>query len=228
MTSVQTMLQSTDLSNLELQVNDGPLDPSEVTLLRQSRADEPLEELRHRYHNDGYLFIKGLLPRADVLKAREQYFSMIEASGVLKPGSNPVDGIFDPAKDKADFPGIGANAAGASGRPGGGSNSASFVDLALSAHYAPWYADGLCKHPALLAFVKQLTGWGEDTLPLQRTLLRNNIPGNRAIGVHYDQIFLRHGEATAVTAWAPIGDVSLEGGGLIYLEHGMFASHSGV
>ncbi|KAF4535024.1 Phytanoyl-hydroxylase [Lasiodiplodia theobromae] len=115
MTSVQTMLQSPDLSNLELHVNDGPLAPSDVTLLRQSRADEPLEELRHSYHNEGYLFSKGLLPRADVLKAREQYFSMIELSGVLKPGSNPVDGIFDPEKDKADFPGIGANAAGASG-----------------------------------------------------------------------------------------------------------------
>ncbi|KAK0642666.1 hypothetical protein DIS24_g8820 [Lasiodiplodia hormozganensis] len=131
------MLQNTDLSNPELHVNDGPLAPSDVTLLRQSRADEPLEELRHRYHNEGYLFIKGLLPRADVLKAREQYFSMIERSSVLKPGSNPVDGIFDPEKDKADFAGIGANAASASSRPGGGTNSASFVDLALSAHYAP-------------------------------------------------------------------------------------------
>lgn len=208
MTSVQTMLQSPDLSNLELHVNDGPLAPSDVTLLRQSRAHEPLEELRHSYHSEGYLFIKGLLPQADVLKAREQYFSMIEPSGILKPGSNAVDGIFDPEKDKADFPGIGANAASASSRPGGGTNSASFVDLALSAHYAPWwYADGLCKHPTLPAFVKQLTGWGEDTLPLQRTLLRSNIPGNRANGVHYDQIFLRHGEPTVVTAWVPIGDM---------------------
>ena len=50
--------------------------------------------------------------------------------------------------------------------------------------------------------------------------MRNNIPGTKAIGVHYDQIFLRHGEPTAITAWVPIGDVSINGGGLIYLEKG--------
>lgn len=45
--------------------------------------------------------------------------------------------------------------------------------------------------------------------------------GNKAIGVHYDQIFLRYGEDTAVTAWVPIGDIKIHGGGLIYLENGM-------
>lgn len=41
----------------------------------------------------------------------------------------------------------------------------------------------------------------------RQTLLRNSIPGTKAIGVHYDQIFLRHGEPTAITAWVPIGDM---------------------
>lgn len=31
---------------------------------------------------------------------------------------------------------------------------------------------------------------------------------------------MRHGEPTSITAWVPIGDISLEGGGLIYLEKG--------
>ncbi|KAM0288355.1 hypothetical protein ACHAO9_007260 [Fusarium lateritium] len=63
-----------------------------------------------------------------------------------------------------------------------------------------------------------LTGWGDSTLPVRRTLLRNNTPGNKAIGVHYDQSFMRYGEPTAVTAWVPMGDIKLDGGGLIYLE----------
>jgi hypothetical protein len=50
---------------------------------------------------------------------------------------------------------------------------------------------------------------------------RNNIPGTKPIGVHYDQIFLRYGEPTSVTAWVPIGDVKVNGGGLIYLEDGI-------
>lgn len=63
-------------------------------------------------------------------------------------------------------------------------------------------------------------GWGDDTLGLARSLLRNNTPHNKAIGVHYDQIFLRHGEDTSITAWVPMGDIALDGGGLIYLENG--------
>ena len=91
------------------------------------------------------------------------------------------------------------------------------MDLALQAHSKPWYTD-FCKHPALVDFIKTFTGWGENTWPLERTLLRNNIPGNNAIGMHYDYIFLRHGGDSVPTAWVPIGDVDVTGGGLIYLE----------
>ncbi|KAH7054392.1 hypothetical protein B0J12DRAFT_738926 [Macrophomina phaseolina] len=72
----------------------------------------------------------------------------------------------------------------------------------------------------MLDFIRKFNGWGEDILPLRRTLLRNNTLGNKAIGVHYDQVFLKCGEQTAITAWVPIGDVSLVGGGLIYMEDG--------
>ncbi|KAM0283977.1 hypothetical protein ACHAQH_002172 [Verticillium albo-atrum] len=102
-----------------------------------------------------------------------------------------------------------------------------FVDAALEAHTAPWYFGspngsirGFCNHPALRDFIERITGWGGSTLAVRRSLLRNNTPGKRAIGVHYDQTFMRHGEPTSVTAWVPMGDVSIEGGGLIYLEGG--------
>jgi hypothetical protein len=39
-----------------------------------------------------------------------------------------------------------------------------------------------------------------------------------ATGVHYDQLFLRHGPPTAITAWIPIGDCPPQGGGLMYLD----------
>lgn len=96
-----------------------------------------------------------------------------------------------------------------------------FGDLALEAHHKDWYIQNLCQHPAVQALVAKFRGWEKDnTLSIRRTLLRNNMPENKAIGVHYDQIFLRHGEDTFVTAWVPIGDISIEGGGLIYLEKG--------
>jgi phytanoyl-CoA hydroxylase len=203
----------------ELYVNDGLLRPDQVGQLLPSSPDLPVEELRRRYNEDGYVFLKGLLPREDVLKAREEYFKMLEPSGVLKPGTEPVKGIFDAEKDPADYPGIGAGAAGGNGKPGA-DTAAKFVDLALEAHYCDWYKETFCKHPVLRDMIARISGWGDNTLAIRRSLLRNNTPGNKAIGVHYDQIFLRHGEPTSFTAWVPMGDIGLTGGGLIYLENG--------
>ncbi|KAL6153896.1 hypothetical protein ACJBU6_07190 [Exserohilum turcicum] len=207
------------LDGHQLYVNDGLLHPSQVGRLHESSPGLPMDELRRRYHQDGYLFLKGLLPRQDVLAARQAYFEMLAPSGVLKPNTAPVDGIFDAARDAADFPGIGAGASPNNGKPGG-TTASTFVDLVLQAHYADWYKETFCKHPLLKDFVARITGWADNTVAVRRSLLRNNTPGNKAIGVHYDQIFLRHGEPTSVTAWVPMGDISLTGGGLIYLENG--------
>ncbi|GKZ39595.1 hypothetical protein AbraIFM66950_000698 [Aspergillus brasiliensis] len=200
-----------------LTVSDGPLTSENAALLRPSDPNLPLDELRARFNADGYLFLKQVLPREDVLEARRQYFSYLAPTGVLQDGSDPVHGIFNPDKTPDDYPGIGAGGAAGNGRPGGES-AAQFVDRAIEAHYKDWYAEKLVQHPALYAFIAKFTGWGDNTLTFKRTLLRNNIPGTKPIGVHYDQIFIRHGEPTAVTAWVPIGDIKLSGGGLIYLE----------
>jgi phytanoyl-CoA hydroxylase len=208
-----------NISEGRLTVNDGPLLSENVNLLRPSDPNLPLEELQKRYEEDGYLFVKHLLPRDDVLKARERYFDMMLPTGVLKEGTKSVEGVFNDQRSPDDFPGIGAGAAGMNGRPGGES-AAQFVDLALEAHYKDWYTEEFCRHPVLKDFVAKFTGWRENTLGLRRSLLRNNVPGTKPIGVHYDQIFLRHGEPTSITAWVPMGDISLIGGGLIYLENG--------
>ncbi|ORY18054.1 hypothetical protein BCR34DRAFT_621678 [Clohesyomyces aquaticus] len=194
--------QGTEIPSFEgekLYVNDGLLRHDQIGSLKQSSPDMPIDELRRRYNEDGYLFLKALLPREDVLRARAAYFTMLEPSGVLKPGTTTVEGIFDPAKDKEDFPGIGAGAAGGNGKPGG-ATAERFVDLALESHYTEWYKEAFCKHPGLKEMVARLTGW--------------------AIGVHHDQIFLRHGEPTSLTAWCSMGDIGLTGGGFIYLENG--------
>lgn len=200
----------------DLNVNDGQLDPESTGLLRATCPhDTPLNEMRDRLAQDGYLLLKGLLPREDVLKARQKYFEMLSPTGILKPGTRSVEGIFNSSCDAADFPGFGT------GRKGtGNAQSDQFMDLALKAHAEEWYKNDLCKHPVMMDFIKKFTGWEDNTFGLERTLLRNNLPGNKAIGVHYDYIFLRHGEDSVLTAWVPIGDISIRGGGLIYLEDG--------
>jgi phytanoyl-CoA hydroxylase len=207
----------------KLFVNDGLLHPNQVGALLASSPNLPIEELQRRYNEDGYVFLKGLLPRGDVLRARKEYFEMLQPSGVLKPGTEPVEGIFNAEENNpADYPGIGAGVSGGNSKPGEDS-AAKFVDLALEAHYTDWYKT-FSKHPVLKDMVARISGWGDNTLAIRRSLLRNNTPGNQAIGVHYDQIFLRHGEPTSFTAWVPMGDISLTGGGLMYLENGKDAT----
>ncbi|KAF4556188.1 Hypothetical protein D9617_1g080630 [Elsinoe fawcettii] len=196
-----------------LHVNDGLLSPSDVSFLRPSLPTEPLSTLRARYEADGYILLKHLLPRSDVLSCRASYFSYLSPTGITDPSTPYEAGIFNPSSSPSDFPGIGTSIPPAS-------RSLPFVQLALKAHSEPFYAEDFCKHPALLSFVASFTGWGNRTLGFKRTLLRNNVPTQKAIGVHYDQIFLRHGTPDAITAWVPIGDVALDGGGLIYLENG--------
>ena len=50
-------------------------------------------------------------------------------------------------------------------------------------------------------------------------MLRHNCPGSDSTGVHYDQYFLRAGQAEFLTAWVPVGDCAPTGGGLMYLEN---------
>lgn len=201
-----------------LYVNDGKLEPGQIGRLDPTYPHKvSTEEMRRKFSENGYLLVKGLLPREDVLEARRKYFEMLSCTGLLRPGTAHVDGVFDPSKDPADYPGFGT------GRPGSGTvASDQFMDLALKAHAEAWYSRDICKHPALFDFVRDFTGWGEHTGSLERTLLRNNVPGNKAIGVHYDYIFLRHGEDSVLTAWVPLGDVKVDGGGLIYLEDGSY------
>ncbi|KFX98819.1 hypothetical protein O988_04186 [Pseudogymnoascus sp. VKM F-3808] len=200
----------------ELYVNDGKLQPHQIAILRPSLCDEPIENLRGRFQKDGYLFLKGLLPRDEVLQARQEYFKLIAPSGVLAPGTTPIQGIFDTSKSISDFPGIGAGPTDESVKPS--ETGELFLELARQAHTEDWYAKTFCHLPALKGFIAKFTNWGEDTMQLRRSLLRNNIPGSKAIGPHYDQIFLRHGDTTNLTAWVPMGDISIKGGGLIYLE----------
>ncbi|CRJ81335.1 hypothetical protein HYQ45_015546 [Verticillium longisporum] len=204
-------------------VNDGPL--TDIGLIKQTTLDTPMEEIRRRYKEDGHVLLKGVLPREDVLKVRENYFELLKLTGVLAPETKPVDGIFNTSQDRLNYPGIGAgtpNSTDDKGRVTGPDPEVAnrFGDLAMQAHHEDWYKEDLCQHPALLKFVAEMTGWGDSTLSIRRTILRNNMPQNKAIGVHYDQIFLRHGEDTIITAWVPIGDIKIDGGGLIYLEKG--------
>ncbi|KAF9640895.1 hypothetical protein BFW01_g12701 [Lasiodiplodia theobromae] len=205
----------TDSINLKAN-NGGPL--PDIGFLRPSTTDLPIEELRKRYEEDGYLWMKGLLDRAAVLHMREQYFAFMSSAdsdtGILAPHTHPRDGIFSPGADWRAFLLPGALRV-FNGLP----DSGVFVDKVVQAHVADFYHDFKQRvgSSTLTGFAGRLRRFKEPLL-LKRSLLRCNVPGGETTPVHYDQIFLRAGPATAVTGWVPLGDCAVEGGGLMYLE----------
>lgn len=202
-----------DPGTLDLESNFGPMDPETIGYLQPTAADTPIETMRERFERDGYLHVKGLLPKEPVLKCRAAYFSHMSPSGLLRPGSDPVSGIYSGANPRKYLPpGNLRRLFGLKDDP----ESDKYVELMISAHEADFYVE-FCKIPQLRDFVNRFNGWTDPTM-LQRTMLRAFVPHSELTPVHFDQMYLRAGPPTSLTAWVPIGDVSLEGGGLMYLE----------
>lgn len=127
---------------------------------------------------------------------------------MLEPGTTPEEGIFNASASPEEFLGLGAGRLPPSDEK---------VQRLVEAHHKPDYIQFL-ESPALRQMVRDLMGWKKDIL-LPRTLLRHNNPGSVSTGVHYDKLFLRKVGSYFLTAWIPIGDVALHGGGLMYLSN---------
>lgn len=126
-------------------------------------------------------------------------------SGILLPQTSPRDGIFNAALDPMMYQGL------------GGTPEQSSFELLEAAHTTPEFRTFLA-HPKLRGFIRSFMQWKQEVL-VKRALLRHNCPGSLSTGIHYDQLFLRGGEAEFLTAWVPIGDCAPTGGGLMYLEN---------
>ena len=52
--------------------NQGIIKDGHIGWLRPTAKDAPLSEIRKRLQEDGYVFMKGLIPREDVMRTRQQ------------------------------------------------------------------------------------------------------------------------------------------------------------
>jgi phytanoyl-CoA hydroxylase len=66
---------------VDVRSNQGPVVPAQW--LRQTPKDTPLKEMRRRLREDGYVYVKNLLPREDVQKVREEYVSKIDLDSII-------------------------------------------------------------------------------------------------------------------------------------------------
>lgn len=183
--------------NRAIFASDNQLDtgPKRFGQLQSSDPQEPLAQLRTRFSANGYLYLKGLLNPKLVNAFRGWVFEHLNVSGLLQPQTDPVLGQSN--KD-------GFDKALADRR---------LMSIVRSAKY-----ENFCSQPDLTNFIDLFIG-GMSYLH-KRKLIRFTSPNtNVSTPAHYDLVYLRGGTSNIVTAWIPIGDISVEDGGLVYLKN---------
>jgi ectoine hydroxylase-related dioxygenase (phytanoyl-CoA dioxygenase family) len=150
-------------------------------------------ELRARVEQDGYLFFRGLLPRADVLGVRRAILAICRAAGWLVTGSDLLDGRADTARSTVE--------------PEPAYMQVYNQVLRLEAFNA------LAHHPALVGVVSMLVG--EPAFPHPLKIARLMFPQNvrHTTPPHQDFVFIQ-GTPETFTCWLPLGDCPRELGGL--------------
>ncbi|CUA71867.1 hypothetical protein RSOLAG22IIIB_04813 [Rhizoctonia solani] len=199
------------LEDVRISSNAGPMKPENLGWLQPvDPKTTSMDEMRELFIEQGYIWVKGLIPREDTLAFRRKYFEFMAPTGVIKEGTDPVDGIYCGADPEQFLP-------PRNGRECENTDQAEqFIKRNIEAHHSKWLEE-ITTHPVLFKFVKDFTNWPSIKL-LKRQMLRANVPGAETTAVHYDHIFLRYGPPTFLTGWLPFGDIAVEGGGLTYLE----------
>jgi ectoine hydroxylase-related dioxygenase (phytanoyl-CoA dioxygenase family) len=177
-----------------LQSNGYPLSsaPERMSRLVATSSNRSMAELHEQYQAQGYLWLKGLLDREEVLAFRRRYFEFFRDAGMLAPGSDAVDGIY-------------------SGDPMPNFNK-QLVEIVRWAAY-----EAFCLSKPVWQFYEAFFE-GAPYLH-KRKLIRHGLPQDtHCTGAHYDLVYLRGGTNRICTSWIPIGDTAVEMGGLVYLE----------
>lgn len=153
-----------------------------------------VEAIRQLYEENGYVWLKGFLPRNDVIEFRGWVFGHMASVGLIENGTDPRDGISSAmVPDSRD------------------------VDRRLTSLVRSVAYEGFCAQPRISRFMDEFLS-GISYLH-KRKIMRHVRPGtSTATPAHYDLVYLRGGTSRIVTAWIPIGDIPVEMGGLTYLE----------
>jgi ectoine hydroxylase-related dioxygenase (phytanoyl-CoA dioxygenase family) len=168
--------------------------PQRLGWLEPSDADTPLPILRERLEANGYIWLKGFLEKDFVRDLRRRYFGAFVDTGLVAPGTDPVEGIY-----------------------GGGEIDKQAVSR-IGHEFVRWASyEAFCYTPRLWQYYENFLG-GPVYLH-KRKIVRHTTPDDTGMtGAHYDLTYLRGGTEKVLTSWIPIGDIPVEMGGLTYLE----------
>lgn len=148
------------------------------------------EELRARMASDGYLLIRELRDPDLVLSARHQVLSSMSASGLLKPGTDLMDGVINPDVPRASTTGVRANE--------------EYRKLpAVQAVFAD---------RAVPDFFARFLGGPAGSFDFQ--WMRVAGAGAEST-IHSDIVFMGRGTQDLYTCWTPMGHVTLDMGPIV-------------
>jgi hypothetical protein len=162
--------------------------------LRESTLyiDDP-ETLRARLEVDGYLFIRGLLDRDEVMEVRRELVRRMDDFKLLEPGTDLMDAISRVNPVKTDR------------SPGNNDFAANNPIL-----------DRVLYGPKVMGFYRRF--FGEEVRHFDFTWMRMMSRGNGTTP-HCDVVYMGRGtREKLMTAWIPWGDAPIDVGGLMVLD----------
>lgn len=165
------------------------MDEDRVGLLRDSSdAATDFEELRRRFADDGYIYMRGYLDRNEVLAARASLTDRLADAGVLDPAHPAIDGVCIPGSGYVFKPEI-------------TDNNPAVQNLLYTGKLTDFYGKF----------------FDEPIRHYDFTWLRAIGPG-KGTNPHCDLPYMGRGTHRHMTCWMPYGDISFTLGGLMVLE----------
>lgn len=146
------------------------------------------DALLHRLNEDGYLFIRGLIPRADITKVRQRLLQTLSSAGWLAPDTDLHEGVISTAADSSTLKSTGA--------------------AVLSKLWCDEELHRLRTHKNVLTLFETI--FKQTVLAHPNFFLRAFLPNESATDSHQDKIFV--GGANFYTMWTPLSDYPIAQG----------------
>ena len=170
---------------------DASADPTTLAPLRDSGGIAgDAEALRERLASDGYLWVRGLLDREEVLTARRAILGYMDEHEGLEPGARPLDGVM-----------------GRYGKPVKLENRREVTESEPVRR--------VLESPRLFELTERILG--EPTQTFRYKWLRA-VGNEEATGCHMDHVYMGRGSPRVLTCWVPLGDLPMEQGTLAVCE----------
>jgi len=151
--------------------------------------------LYDRLQQDGYLLVRGLIPRQTVLSARRFICQKLSDADLLCDGE---DIMVAQARDPSISPGL-----------------LSRQDIAHSPNVLE-----VLENASLVSFFQHLFSVMEgkdDPVPVWTSPFKwlRAVPKGFFTGFHVDRVYMGRGSDSLTTAWIPLGDITVEDGALV-------------